>query len=200
MTAPARVEQRLLFEDESHTYTLDGVRIPSVTTILSFGQDLSRIPRWTAERGTALHLATEYDDAGDLDESSVGPLVKPHLDAYREWRARYQPKYIATEERVWGELDGLRYAGCIDRVAMLGNCLAVIDIKSGAPRKEHGAQLAAYAHAWRLQNGSVPAARIGLYVGKDGRAEMKEYRGPQHLEAFSVALARWWDAQGGEAA
>lgn len=192
----------LEFDQAEHAYTLGGVRIPSVTQVLSHGQDLSRIPPWTAQRGTAFHLATEYDDVGDLDEASVDDLVRPHLDAYRKWRAYRRPQYHATEIKVWGELDGLRFAGTIDRVIVLdvdvmstrADHVRLMDLKSGAPRKEHGAQLAAYAVAYeqRAENQRV-VDRMGVYCLKDGTFSEKPY-GREHLEAFRVKLHQWYEA------
>lgn len=192
----------LAFDAEAHEYKLSGVRIPSVTQVLSFGQDLSRIPRWTAERGTAFHLATEYDDAGDLDEESVDALVRPHLEAYRKWRAYRRPQYHATEAKVWGELDGLRFAGTIDRVILLdvdvmstrADYVRLMDLKSGAPRKEHGAQLAAYkvAYEQRAENQRV-VDRMGVYCDKEGRFSERPYDGREYLETFRVKLHRYYE-------
>jgi hypothetical protein len=185
----------LSFDAESHTYTLGDRKIPSVTQILSWGRDLSRIPAWTAQRGTALHLAAEYDDVGDLDESSVDPLVMPHLTAYRAWREEHRPQYVATEVRVLGSLYGLLYAGTIDRVALLGKRaeLAIIDIKSGAPRPaEHGAQLAAYAHAWS-QRDATPEILLALYVGKDRAWTTRLYDDSAYLGNFGAALRRYYE-------
>ena len=193
--------QQLTFEPEAHVYQLDGKRIPSVTQILSHGQDLSRIPRWTAERGTAFHLATEYDDAGDLDESTVDPLVLPHLTAYRKWKAATKPRFAATEMKVHGELDGLLFAGTIDRVieAPTQFRVDIADLKSGAPRKEHGAQLAAYRIAL-LQfcdaspEGSISVRSIkGVYCTKDGAYSERAYDGPEHLETFRAKLVRYYE-------
>jgi hypothetical protein len=199
MTAPARIEPQLEFFEEQHEYQLDGIRIPSVTTILSWGSDLSRIPAWTSARGTAFHLATEYDDAGDLDESSVDPLVKPHLDAYRKWKAKnWHLRYVGTEQRVWGEIDGLRFAGTIDRVVddsahgYLG--VVLLDLKSGAPRKEHGAQLQAYSVAYQQQRADVAVSGLrGIYCAKDGTFTERSYDGREHLEHFRVKLARYYE-------
>ncbi len=196
----------LAFDAEAHEYKLSGVRIPSVTQVLSFGQDLSRIPRWTAERGTAFHLATEYDDAGDLDEESVDALVRPHLEAYRKWKAATRPRFMATEFRIWGEIDGLKYAGTIDRVIESPTPFnpLIADLKSGAPRKEHGAQLWAYAVAYHQQvheredvgsrnPRAVPYVK-GVYCLKDGTFSEKPYDGREHLEAFRVKLHQWYEA------
>lgn len=187
----------LAFDAEAHAYTLGGVRIPSVTQVLSFGQDLSRIPRWTAERGTAFHLCTELDDIGDLDPESVDPLVQPHLKAYRGWRRIRRPHFIHTELKVWGEIDGLKYAGTIDRVYFtslaLPELLYLADLKSGAPRKEHGAQLAAYRGAFEQRTPRKIEGLLGVYCDKEGRFSERPYDGPEYLEAFRVKLHRYYE-------
>lgn len=190
-------QQQLTFEPEEHVYHLDGVRIPSVTQILSYGQDLSRIPAWTSQRGTALHLATEYDDIGDLDEDSVDPLVRPHLDAYRKWKARETPRFVATEIRVWGEIYGLRYCGTIDRVLDTDSLsVEVWDIKSGAPRKDHGAQVQAYSMAYAQRHDRDVRSCAGLYLGKDGAYEVRRYDEQNYRDAFIEKLRAYYAAQG----
>lgn len=191
----------LAFDPEAHAYTLGGVRIPSVTQVLSFGQDLSRIPRWTAERGTAFHLATEYLDQEDLDWDSLDPLVRPHVEAYRKWRANHFCRFVATELKVWGELDGLRFAGTIDRV--VGGIgvdygdpdatVEIVDLKSGSPRKEHGAQLAAYAIAYAQRTSVRVRGCRGVYCDKEGRFSERPYDGREYLETFRVKLHRYYE-------
>lgn len=197
--ATVSAPQLSFFDDVGqHEYRLDGIKIPSVTSILSFGQDLSRIPAWTSQRGTALHLATEYDDVGDLDEDSVDPLVLPHLIAYRKWKVSAAPVFVATEIRVWGEIEGMRYCGTIDRVvaAMTSDTgVEILDVKSGAPRKEHGAQVQAYAAAYRQRTGARVRSCAGLYVGKDETWELRQYY-EAHLEMFVQKLRAYYAAQG----
>ena len=183
----------LTFDEAEHAYALDGVRIPSVTQILSFGQDLSRIPAWTSLRGTAFHLATEYDDAGDLDESSIDPLVRPHIDAYRKWKAATKPTYTLTEYRLWGQIDGLKFAGTIDRVIANDT---VVDLKSGAPRKDHGAQLAAYAVALEQNHPYKIRTCKGVYCTKDGTFSERPYDGREYLEMFREKLHRFYEEVG----
>lgn len=199
MTTPALAAPQLSFFEQDHRYELDGKPVPSVTTVLSFGRNLDHIPAWTAHRGTALHLASEYYDANDLDMESVDDLVRPHLDAYIEWHRRTEPTFIMTEEKVWGELDGMLFCGTIDRVMLhrRGHHL-VIDLKSGAPRSEHGLQLAAYRHAYMQRTGAKDVGCMGLYCTKDGKWQEKDYNGAHLLEGFRAKLAAWYAAQGGE--
>ena len=188
----------LAFDADAHAYTLGGVRIPSVTQVLSFGQDLSRIPRWTAERGTAFHLATEYLDQDDLDWDSLDPLVRPHVEAYAKWKQHAKPTFMLSEWKVWGEIDGLRFAGTVDRVICPNpHEQEVIDLKSGQPRKEHGAQLAAYSAALQQREGLMIRGCKGVYCLKDGTFSEKPYDGREHLEVFRTKLAAWYAANGG---
>lgn len=216
MTAPARIEPQLepalTFVEEGHRYFLDFANPgaenhgpdcptceekPSATTILSFGLDRSRIPKWTADRGTALHLATEFYDENDLDPESVDPFVKPHLDAYVEWYRKHKPTYLATEEKVWGEVDGMLYCGTVDRVMQhpRGHHV-VVDLKSGAPRSEHGLQLAAYKHAVMQRYPHLTdVSCMGLYCLKDGTWQEKNYDGVHLLAGFKAKLEQWYEAQ-----
>lgn len=192
MTAPARIEPQLEFFAEAHEYRLDGQRVPSVTQILSWNTDTSRIPAWTAHRGTALHLAAQFLDEGDLDWDSVDPIVLPHLERYRDFRDTQKPEYEAIELPVWGEIDGLRFAGMIDRVRVLRSHRRVTDLKSGKPRAEHGAQVQAYKVALQQRFGYDDVGCSGLYLPNDGPWVEKQYNEPHHLETFRAKLRRYY--------
>ena len=64
--------ERFTFDPIEHIYRFDGQRVPSVTQILEPLIDYSGVPngvlQYAADRGTAVHLATEFYDDGDLDE------------------------------------------------------------------------------------------------------------------------------------
>lgn len=209
----------LLFDDDAHEYQLRepvargafAVRkLPSVTQILSFGKDTSRIPRWTGVFGTLVHKACEYDALGDLDESTLvaqeidGRVCDPwpRLNAFRAWRKRDAPEIVATEQKLWGEIDGLLYAGTADLVVRMqpgdfdrNTLLVLLDIKTGQERpKEHGPQVWAYSVAYEQRTGTGIDGRGCLYLRDDG-AKVEPHDDPAHLETFRVALHRWWDAQ-----
>lgn len=185
----------LQFDEETHTYTLAGRTVPSVTQILSFGEDLSRIPAWTAERGKAVHLAAQFDDEGDLDEESLDPIVRPYLDAYRRWRVKCAPRFLGIELMVWGEHDGLQFCGTIDRVALIEDRLAVLDLKTGSPRPEHAAQVAAYAVAYTQQHdGQCPEHQGCIYLGRDGSYDVRTYDDGAGWEYFVDKLRAYYAA------
>jgi RecB family exonuclease len=136
-----------------------------------------------AYRGSRVHEWTEAYDRGELPDAEwsrlerVGSPLLPYLVAYRRWLGRVQPTFIAIEKPVWGEANGTRYGGTIDRVAKLPDGrVVIIDLKSTtakkfAVRREHGAQLWAYQNAFNRDNDlKIDAAWI-LYLSGDGVAQ-----------------------------
>jgi len=186
----------LAFDEDAHAYTLDGVAIPSVTQILGWGSDTSRIPKYTGLRGRLVHKACELDNLSTLDESTLvaqeidGRWVDPwpYLRAWREYARGERP--YAVEHAVWGEIDGMRYAGTIDVVwpTMLD------DIKTGKkPRPdEHGPQVQAYRHALEQSTHYEVMSAGCVYLREDGTHERVPYDEARHFNAFRTALARWY--------
>lgn len=110
---------RLLFFDDTHTYTVDGEEYPSVSEISRFASrevygDVNQynLDR-AAERGSAVHKATEIlDKYGkvECDEDIV-----PYIQAYVQFRKDFS---IGDYEHIEKALahDGLKFAGTIDRI------------------------------------------------------------------------------------
>ena len=112
----------LEFQESTHTYTLDGVRVPSVTQILkpmySFYGVPDEVLQAKAELGTNVHRACELLDNDDLDEDSEEGLaalepIAGYLAGYKKFKADKKPVVIANEQRLYHPLH--KYAGTIDR-------------------------------------------------------------------------------------
>jgi len=76
------------FTEDGHKYTLNGVTLPSVTGILLAEGfiDASFYTEHGRTRGTYVHTARHLDDAGELDESTVDPVIAPYLAAWRAFK------------------------------------------------------------------------------------------------------------------
>jgi hypothetical protein len=182
----------LTFDEPTHVYRLDGVVVPSVTTIIEAAGlvDLHGNAEqldYARALGSASHLATELDDLGALDESSVAEPVWPRLKAWRKFRREtgFEPEHI--EERLAHPL--LRYAGTIDRIGTMRKHRMLLDIKNFAKRRTTGLQLAAYAelaHAAGLVRRDIKRYACHLY--DDGRYELVPYTGTRDFPAFMAAL------------
>ena len=125
---------QLLFFDEGHKYTLDGEELPSVSQLTRFisreiygdvGQfNLDR----AAERGTAVHKATELLDkygTAEIDED-ISPYLKAYIAFRKEHKCEWQKIEYATHHP-----ENL-YAGTLDRVGTVDGKLVVLDIKTSS--------------------------------------------------------------------
>lgn len=137
------------FDPETHTYTLNGERLPSVTQILKPIYDFSAVPagvlRRAAEYGTAVHKTVELYLKDDLDEGSLDDALKGPLEAFKTWHGDH-PEFrnrVPDIETLSCNAK-LKYAGTPD---LLYPDVAVIDIKSRPVNLlTDPIQLAAYDH------------------------------------------------------
>ena len=120
------------FDQESHTYWLDGVQIDGVTSMLKDMEDLSSIPTEILARkaalGTAVHYATELDDQGLLDEDTVHEEVRGYLEGWRLFKREHKVELISIEQNLAHRR--MRYAGTVDRVMKVDGERGVWDIKT----------------------------------------------------------------------
>ena len=186
----------LEFDDTFHAYTFDGKVVPSVTKIMSPLVSYYRVPterlRLAADRGKAVHAATEEYDKGLL----------PHMDGFEPgfihaWMAfRHDYKFVPThiEERVYHPVH--EYAGTADRFGTLKGHPAVIDIKTTASLGPAvGVQLAAYQQAanFALMPRNQLTQRYAVQLCDDGTYKVKHYTNPHDWPAFlgCLALYHW---------
>lgn len=139
----------LQFDAGTHTYTLGGKVLPSVTQVLSILDQYEGVPAVVLERarefGQHVHLAVELDIRRQLDEAALDPALRPYLAAWRKFHAECGFKVHRSE---WQLMDRkLGYAGTLDLYGELNKRSAVIDIKSGIVPMTVGPQTAAYANA-----------------------------------------------------
>ena len=110
---------RLIFFDDTHTYTVDGEEFPSVSEISRFASreiygDVRQFALDNAcERGDSIHKATEIlDKYGKCEcEEDIVPYVK----AYVQFRKDFGIKDYSHIEKALAH-EELKYAGTIDRI------------------------------------------------------------------------------------
>ena len=184
---------RIEFDEQKHLYTVDGVKMPSVTEILSpltarhYGEISKETLRLAADRGTAVHEACECLDYGlDIDEDFPAEWLG-YVRAYAEFLNDYRPKWEGIEEMVYHELQG--YCGRVDRYGLIDGKMSVLDIKTTAtPTKANymagACQTVAYGNA--LQ--SVKKGFL-LYLKKDGGyrlVDTDEWAKKHDFDAYTV--------------
>jgi hypothetical protein len=178
-----------VLDEASHTYSVGGLKVPGVTSILQPLSNLQFVDpdvlRAAADFGTAVHLACELDDKGELDEESLDPALAPYLLAWRRFCKDHEVKWVLIEEVVHNPLMG--YAGKLDRYGEVSGAEAVVDLKSSAALYPTvGPQLAAYAKA--LPNAGPLVQRIGVLLRPDGHYQTHKYTSPTDWAVFASLI------------
>lgn len=160
------------YDETNHIYSVNGVKIPGVTEILSpitadgYSKINPAVLEHAAMKGTLVHEWCEMFDYGCADDVMPTELV-PYCQAYANFIRDYRPRWEKIEEIVYNEKAG--YAGRLDRFGVIDGDKSVVDIKtiSSPSTKTHISvccQTAAYAAAIDRTD----AERYALYLKPDG--------------------------------
>lgn len=183
----------LTLDESTHTYRLGDRVLPSVTQITATIAPLFGIPREVleakADLGTAVHLATQFYDEGDLDADSLPEQVGPYLRAYAKFLRDSGARWTHIEQMAHHPAYG--YAGKPDRAGYLSGLrgakggLSLVDLKATyriAPI--YGVQTALYAPLI----GEPVKYRFALQLKPDGTYRLQEFRDPSDLSVGLAAL------------
>ncbi len=177
--------QKITFDAENHQYYIDGVEVPSVTTVCRFlaydqKSDKPWLARVAADRGTRVHEACAAIDYGLYPEETED--ISGYLKAYRRFLKDYRPDWEGIEYTVGSAEIGM--AGTIDRFGTLyDGRRCILDIKTGtqlhdAPLR---AQLTGYKRLLALDRGFYPDYLYALQLSKDGTYHLREVRQDDEL-------------------
>jgi hypothetical protein len=182
------------FDEDSHTYYFEGVKVPNVSRVLAPLEHWDRISpsvmEAAQELGTAVHLATAFDDCNTLSEDSVDPAVRPYLECYRRFRRENAEIEILGVEEV-AYHGALRVATRLDRRATIAKRHAVVDLKTGGKLHSHGVQVMAHRLLWNYRRplpGHIKDCYT-LYLNKEGQlAQLCPWTDPLHEREFVALL------------
>lgn len=166
----------LVFDHHRHEYTLDGVKLPGVTTVLKpissahyAGVDPAVMER-AAQLGTAVHAVIELDLQGDLDTDNLDPMLVPYYRGWRQFRQQSGFRALLSEKKLASRTH--RYAGALDLFGTLNGLPALIDAKRVAVvAPSTGPQTFAYGQLVRechpeLVGPTSPLKRYALHLMK----------------------------------
>lgn len=140
---------QLGFTEETHEYTLAGIKLPSVTQLLSPLSPYSEVDADTlqraAKRGTAVHQAIELYDNFGVDDCPAE--YEGYYTAYKKWLADSGAVPLGSEIKVYHR--SLLYAGTLDRLSDVKGKLRLTDFKTTSTAQPllWALQLEAYARA-----------------------------------------------------
>ena len=125
-----------LFDEATHTYTLDGAVIPSVTEIcapITCGKyPPVGVVQQAAARGTRVHELCALYDMDALPDEIEAELVG-YVKAWAAFCRDYKPVWTHIELPLYGVTNtGLPFAGTLDRIGEIDGQTRVVDIKTTA--------------------------------------------------------------------
>ena len=181
----------LSFEESTHTYKLDGVEIPSVTTIMKpLSQSLYKtvdeaVLNKAAERGTIIHNAIENFIKFGFSDCPHEYITYFH--AFLQWCKDYSVEIIQSEFKTYHKL--MKYAGTIDLICKIGGEKFIVDYKTSASvnRMLTGVQTEAYAKAFESHGMKIDKKAI-LHLTKYGKYDFIEYNHNDY-ESWNVFVA-----------
>ena len=173
----------------ARTYDVQGLKLPSVTTVLAKTKDQSYLTTWknkvgheeaeriknlSSKRGTAMHKFIEkyIQKSGYEDLTPIGVEARPMAQKIIETGLTPVSEYYGAEVTI--HYPGL-YAGSTDLVCMHNDMETIVDFKqSNRPKKEewiedYYLQIAAYAmahdevHRSRIRQGVIMVCTPDLY-------------------------------------
>lgn len=189
----------LLFDPETHTYTLDGERLPSVTEILApitAGKypPGAGVVQQAAARGTRVHELCALYDMDALPDEFEGELV-PYVQAWADFCRDYSPEWLYIEQPLYFEcVAGSSFAGTVDRVGLIDGKLCVVDIKT-AQSMDRPAKiaLACQLHAYELLNCTLDMSgeNMGVQLLKDGSYRVHREKDVEKKYGFETTDLFW---------
>lgn len=124
------VPHTLTYEDETHTYKVDGTKVPSVTQVLHYNNpnkyaDVDpAVLKKAAERGTAMHQAIEDYEVVGIENAEV-----EELEGYKILKAIYKWDFLEAEQPILIEYKGHFIAGRYDQLIKLEGTITLNDFK-----------------------------------------------------------------------
>ena len=119
---------KIIFDEFNHTYTLNGVILPSVTQVMKrlskeYYTDINQaVIEKAGKRGTKVHQAIElYETMGVYDEQ-----VKDYVLQYLRAKSAYKFTPIKQELMLTNGV----YCGTVDMIANMNDKLVLIDLKA----------------------------------------------------------------------
>ena len=184
-------DPQLDFDEGPHRYTLRGVWLPNVTSVLQAAGLLrydflnEQHREQCLERGRAVHAATQRDDENGLPEEGLDAEIFRYVAAWRGFKRDYGFAPRLIEHRVFHPQ--LQYAGTLDRGGPVRDGSEwLLDIKTGVAPAAAALQLAAYNAC--LQH---PRARFRRCVElhSDGSYRVIAFETSDYLRDFAAFAA-----------
>lgn len=178
---------KIVFNAADHTYTLNGVSVPSVSTIIMPAYDFRFVSAEAmakaSKHGTMVHKTVELFERGTLNLDTLHPFLSDHLKQWQKFKNECQFTYLRGEQLVASERH--QYCGTYDCDGLLGDSELLLDLKTGQKYPPHALQTAGYKTA-AIEMGLLPPdiRRGSLYLSRDSYELSFHTKDTQDVPAF----------------
>lgn len=170
--------QELSFDEDRHTYKLNGFIIPSVSTIMRplsssyYGKVDEEVLRKAADRGTKVHAAVENFLLFGIED--IEPSLEGYFYGFKKWIMDFEPEVLGTECRVYHKT--LNYAGTADFPCAINGAPTLVDFKTTASVATllTRVQTEAYKQAFK-SHGVIFERKLIVQAKKDGAYHVEEH-------------------------
>lgn len=175
-TLKALPPQNLRLDEESHTYWLNGCRIPGISELLRYWGfvDETYYNEDAREVGRGVHAGIhDIEMGGAAAHEFVNPKITHRIDEYLRFKSDKDFRVIAVE-KILADPAG-RYACRIDLLGTFGEShgLSLIELKCGAQEGWHKLQTAGQKRC--IEHVESTLRRFALYLPFPGRYNLKEH-------------------------
>lgn len=207
-------EYDLDYDDNAHSYKVDGIKVPSVTRVVD-GCFPKNLTDWALSIGEEEYhkIIDEALDIGNYTHEWIERYINeqpfyekgtkgfnattnPSIDAFLRWEVKYNPEFIDAERKIY--CDRFKYAGTVDAVAKINGRVCVIDFKTSKKiYKPYHLQVTAYAQAIKRIDGlrQWPLGMILRLDKETGEYEQKVFEPKDHFAVFKKCLElRQWSS------
>lgn len=146
--------------------------------------DIAWFTEYGRERGKLLHKIIHWHVTGELDETSISPVLQGRFNAWLAFEKDANFKSIEVEKPRISEL--YCFGGIPDHYCIIQGKEAIIDVKTGVSPAWVGLQLAAQELLIGKQ-----CPRYSLKLADNGKYNLKAYTEKQDRDIFLSALACW---------
>ena len=155
------------FDDNTHSYTIDGRKVPSVTQIINSFIIPRACDPWYLQRGSANHACYAMIALGK--EFECAPECEPFVRGCRKFFAEVKPEVVDVERIMFSKR--YLFGGTLDLLAVINGCLMIVDYK-GSITESLEYQLGSYSLLYEELKGKKIRYGVGVRIKEDGKYSM----------------------------
>ena len=159
------------FDEETHTYTINGIKVPSVTEVI---ENLLGASWYTTDfylqRGSAVHVAAKFIAQEKLFE--YDKRIEGYVKALKLFFKEVNPTVIKVETQMFSTK--FSFGGTLDLVGKISNKIFIFDFKNSYEKQRLTLQLGAYSLLYEETFYRILTNGLGVKLANTGKYSLSE--------------------------